>query len=125
MAGTKNTALRNTLADAFGGVWDSGTLEIIDTDGSTVLATFNLAADAFAAASGGAIALSGTPISTTGAASGTAATANLKNAGGTQNITGLTVATSGAQVTIDNTSIAGGQTVNLTAFAWTESATTA
>ena len=50
----------------------------------------------------------------TGAGAGTAATkAVIKNSGDTAVITGLTVGTSAADVILDNTSIASGQTVTL------------
>ena len=53
---TKNTTLRNKMADDFGLLWNSGTL-VIKTSGGTVLATFTLGADAFAAASAGRLPL--------------------------------------------------------------------
>ena len=120
---TKNTTLRNKMADDFGLLWNSGTL-VIKTSGGTVLATFTLGADAFAAASAGKIAASGVPISTTGSSTGAAASADILSSGSTYTITGLTVGTSGTNVIIDNTSITSGQTVNLTKLEWTESATT-
>ena len=122
---TKTTPLRNALADAFGDYWDNGSLEILAADGTTVLVSFPLGADAFSAAANGVASLAGTPIQAAASATGTATTARLKDSGGTAQLTGLTVGTSGTDVTIDNTSIASGQTVNLTGFQWTESATTA
>ena len=120
---TKNTTLRNKMADDFGLLWNSGTL-VIKTSGGTVLATFTLGAGAFAAASAGKIAANGVPISTTGSSTGTAVLADILSSGSTYTITGLTVGTSGTNVIIDNTSITSGQTVNLTKLEWTESATT-
>lgn len=121
---TKNTTLRNKMADDFAALWNNGTLTIT-TSGGTVLATFTLGADAFANATTGKIAANGVPISATGSSTGTAALANLYSSGSTYTITGLTVGTSGTNVIIDNTSITSGQTVNLTKLEWTESATTA
>tara|TARA_R110000868_G_scaffold176609_1_gene414467 strand:- start:6086 stop:6463 length:378 start_codon:yes stop_codon:yes gene_type:complete len=125
MAGTKNTAARNLLADSIGDSLDSGTLKIYTTGQATLLATFNLPVAAFAAASVGVITLSGVPISATAAAAGTAAEAVLSNSGDTIQVSGLTVGTSATDVIIDNAVIASGQTVNLNAFTWTEPALTA
>jgi len=120
---TKNAALRDKMANDFAALWNSGSLEIQESD-NTVLVSFTLGADAFGDASTGAVAASGVPIAGTAAATGTADHAVLKSTGaGTYQITALTVGTSGAQVNIDNLSINSGQTVNLTAFTWTESAT--
>ena len=120
---SKNSALRDALANYFAGLWNSGSLEIQDSS-NNVLVSFTLGADAFGDASTGAVAASGVPIAGTAGNTGTADHAVLKSSGGaTYQITALTVSTSGAQVNIDNLSINSGQTVNLTAFTWTESAT--
>jgi len=120
---TKNAALRDALATYFGTLWNSGSLEI-QNSANTVLVSFTLGADAFADVATGAIAANGVPIAGTAGNTGTADHAVLKSTGGaTYQITALTVSTSGAQVNIDNLSINSGQTVNLTAFTWTESAT--
>lgn len=117
---TKNTALRNALAEAFGDLWNDGVLEIRDNT-DTVLVSFSLdATDAFGAAATGKVSATGTPIEATAAATGTADNAVLKSSGGTYELSGLTVGTSGANVIIDNTSIENGQTVNLNQFDWTE-----
>ena len=99
---TKNTTLRNKMADDFAALWNSGTL-VIKTSGGTALATFTLGADAFANASVGKIAANGVPISATGASTGTAALADLLSSGSTYTITGLTVGTTGTNVIKDNT----------------------
>jgi len=118
---TKNTTLRNKMADDFAALWNSGTI-VITTSGGTTLATFTLGADAFGNSSTGKIAASGVPISAVGANTGTAALASLLSSGSTYTLTGLTVGTSGTNVIIDNTSVTSGQTINLTKFEWTESA---
>ena len=122
---TKNTALRNKMAQDFGALWNNGTLVIKTSGGTTTLATFTLGSTAFGAPSTGKIAANGVPISATGANNGTAAVAELVSNTGTYMITDLTVGTSAANVIIDNTSIVSGQTVNLTKLEWTESAGTA
>ena len=122
---TKNAALRDLLGDAFGDVFDSGDLEIGTTGMAASLCTFTLAADSFGASSSGVVTLLSVPLSDTADADGTAAEAILSSSGDTYQITGLTVGTSGTDIIIDNTSILTGQTVNLTAFTWTESASTA
>ena len=122
---TKNTALRNLLADALGNVLDSATLKIYTTGQGTLLVTFTFSGTAFPAASNGVITLAGVPYSVAAAGTGTAAEAELASTGSTYVVTGLTVGTSSAHVIIDNTSINAGQTVNLTAFTWTEASTIA
>lgn len=122
---TKNAALRNKMADDFAALWNTGTLQILD--GVTVLATFTLSATAFAAAALGKVSAEDLPKSVAaGGTPGTADNAILTSTGaGTYVLSGLTVGTSAADVIIDNTSIAAGQTVNLTKLEWTESETTA
>ncbi len=116
---TKNSALRNKMAEDFGALFNSGKLIIKDSGGNT-LATFSFSAAAFGAAASGKIELADTPISATASGTGTAATADMESSTGTYKLTGLTVGTSAAHVIIDNTSIASGQTVNLNALDWTE-----
>ena len=125
MAGTKNAALRNLLADAVGDSYDSGTIVIGTAAMALTLATFTLPAAAFAAAAAGVITLLGTPDSVAAANTGTAAEAEFRSSGDTYTVLGLTVGTGGTDVIIDNTSIVSGQTVNLNSFTWTESASTA
>lgn len=120
---TKNADLRNALADAFGTKWDNGTLKIYTAGNAQLLATFTFDADSFAASANGVVALNGVPMSVAAAASGTAAVADLASENpGTYTLTGLTVGESAAQIILDNTDINSGQTVTLTSFTWTESA---
>ena len=88
----------------------------------TKLAQFSLASDWAAAASGGSKALNGLPLSTTGAASGTAGYFRLfKTDDATCFLQGTVTATGGGgDMTLDNTSIASGQTVNVTGFTITD-----
>ena len=88
----------------------------------TLLAEFDLASDWAAAASGGSKALNNLPLSTTGAAAGTAGYFRLfKTDGTTCQIQGTITATGGSgDMTLDNTSIAAGQAVNVTGFTITD-----
>ena len=88
----------------------------------TKLAQFNLASDWAASASSGSKALNGLPLSTTGAASGTAGYFRLlKTDDSTCILQGTVTATGGGgDMTLDNISIASGQTVNVTGFTITD-----
>lgn len=119
---TKNAALRNLVADAFGDAFDSGTLKIYDS-GNNLICTFTLAADAFGAAASGTVNLNSTPISDTAGATGIADHADLESNGGTYAITDLTVGESGTQIVLDNVDINSGQTVTLNSFSYTVPAT--
>lgn len=107
------TATRDAVAN--------GTLEIQAAD-NTVLAIFGLSA------TGGTVstdtwtlAFDATTVTgESGAGAGMTATkAQIKNSGGTARITGLTVGTSGADIVLDNTSIASGQNVTLSSGTFT------
>jgi hypothetical protein len=95
-----------------------------DTTG-TKLAEFDLASDWAANASGGSKSFSSTPLTTTGAASGTAGYFRLfTNAQSTTPGTSkpcqmqgtITATGGGGDMTLDNTSIATSQTINVTSF---------
>ncbi len=125
MAITINTTLKNTLLDGIDTVFNGGTLTIRtgsapganNAASGTVLATITLPADAFAAASSGTKALSGTWQDTSADATGTAAHFRLVNSGSTQVLEGTVTATGGGgDMTLDNTSIAAGQQVTITSF---------
>lgn len=87
-------------------------------DSGTVLAEMTLPSDWMAAASGGTKAKSGTWEDTTANATGTAAHFRIYDSAGTTcHIQGSITATGGGgDMTLDNTSIATGQTVTITAF---------
>jgi hypothetical protein len=110
-----NDALRTSIAaDA---VASLDRLEILDGSLNT-LVTFTIT---WGAGSAGVQEVQSTPVEGTAGAAGTAASARLYNNAGSpdEQITGLTVGTSGTDVTIDNTSISNGQTVNLTSLSIT------
>ena len=87
-------------------------------DSGTVLATFNLDSDWMAAASNGSKAKSGTWSDTSADNTGTAAHWRLYASDGTTcHAQGTITATNGGgDMTLDNTSIASGQTVTVTTF---------
>lgn len=112
--GARMTAVRDQI-DAGAG---AGKLEIGTAGMAAVLATFTLN-DPCGTVSGTVLTLSGMPKSTTASAAGTAAAARIRDSDNNDVVTGLTVGTSGTDITIDNTSIANGQTVNLNSGALT------
>jgi hypothetical protein len=136
MALTHSTAVRNLIADAVGGAFDGGTGRLAILSGAPVaagsaqtgtsLAVFTLPSDVFAAAASGGAALNAVS-NVTAAATGTAGsfcfyrtgdTAITSAAGATdRRITG-SVATSGGDMTIDNTSIVSGGTVQMSGWTW-------
>jgi len=87
-------------------------------DSGTVLATMTLPSDWMAAASGGSKAKSGTWQDVSADATGTAGHFRIKDSGGTTcHIQGSVTATgNGGDMTLDNTSIASGQTVTINTF---------
>ena len=91
-------------------------------DSGTVLATLNLPTDWMAAASSGSKAILGTWQDLSADATGTAGHFRIYDSGGTVcGIQGTITATGGGgDMTLDNTSIASGQTVNVTSFTLTD-----
>jgi hypothetical protein len=87
-------------------------------DSGTVLATANLPSDWLAAASGGSKGLSGTWQDASADATGTAGHFRIYDSGGTVcHIQGTITATGGGgDLTVDNTSLASGQSVSITGF---------
>lgn len=115
MAVTYTNAVKTARITATRDHFANGTLEILAAN-DTVLAIFGLSA------SGGTIATdtwtlvfdNATVTGEAGAGAGTAAAkAQIKTSGGTADLTGLTVGTSGADINLNNTSIANGQNVTL------------
>lgn len=89
-------------------------------DSGTVLATMTLPSDWMAAASSGAKALSGSWNDASADATGTAAHFRIKQ-GATCHMQGSVTATSGGgDIELNNTSIASGQSVTITAFTLTD-----
>lgn len=127
-----STSVRNARLDAIEtGIGTSAILRIrsgsvpascATADAGTVLVTMNLPSDWMAAASGGSKALSGTWQDLSADATGTAAHFRIYDSGGsTCHMQGTVTATGGGgDMTLDNTSIASGQQVTITAFTLTE-----
>ena len=132
MAFQMSTALRNARLDAIETlVGTSAKIKIFTgskpancaaADSGTVLATWNLASDWAAAASGGSKSLSSTPLSTTAGASGTAGYYRLyASDGATCHMQGtVTAVGGGGDLTLDNPNISNGQTVNITSWSITD-----
>ena len=120
---TKNTALRNAMADDFGTLFNSGSIIIRDSSNAT-LVTFSLHTTAFDAAAEGVIeAAAASLVEATATGTGTADNAILQSSDSSMQVTGLTVGTSAAQVLLSDLAIEAGQAVTLTQFSWTEGAT--
>lgn len=128
MAVQFSTDVRNAMLDSIEStVGTSAVLKIrtgsppascATADSGTVLVSYSLASDWAAAASGGSKALNSTPISTTASASGTAGHYRIYRSNGTtcDEQGTITVTGGGGDMTVDNTSINNGQTVNITSF---------
>jgi hypothetical protein len=83
----------------------------------SVLVSYTLASDWAAAASSGSKSFNNTPISTTATGAGTAAHFRIYSSTNTCHWQGTVTATGGGgDMTVDNTNIASGQTVNITSF---------
>lgn len=143
MALRLSTAMRNAMLNGWANgtgvsLYDSAVLEIrsgtIPADADTaptgsVLASITLPADSFGAAAAGVIAKAGTWQDTSADATGTATWFRIRQTGdlGTTNTTDEridgTVGTSGADLNLDNTSIATGQQVTINTFTLTQPAT--
>jgi hypothetical protein len=129
MAITLTTAARNAACNAIVDLIDlgaaaNGTIVIYAGGvGGTTLATFTTAGTAFGSASTGAATLASTPLSTTASGTGTANAFQVRDQDAAEVFRGSVTATGGGgDVTIDNTSITSGQTVNLTSFTFTVAA---
>lgn len=119
MAGTYNNTVKTTRMTAVLTAIDAGAsfgkLKIYSAAYAALLATFTLSDPSGSVAGDpAALTLSGMPKSTTGATDGVAAIARLTDSDDTMVREGMTVGTVGTDIIIDNTSIATGQTVNLT-----------
>lgn len=112
MAVNYNSAVKSSRMAATRDYFASGTLEIQDSTGTT-LAEFALTA-AGGGISGDVWSLAFDADTVTASVTGTASQAVIKTSAGASHLTGLTVAESGADITIDNTSIASGQSVSIT-----------
>ncbi len=123
-----STAVRNAQADAWETAIGTGARLRIYTGAQpancaaartgTLLVEYTLASDWAGAASNGGKSLNSLPLSTTASATGTAGHyAIMDSAGTTCHEQGSITATGGGgDMTLDNTSITSGQTVNVTGF---------
>lgn len=128
MALQYSAAVRNAQLDAFEtAIGTSAVLRIrtgappatvATADAGTVLATLNLPSDWMAAASAGSKAMSGTWQDTSADAAGTAGHFRIYASDGTTaHAQGTVTATGGGgDLTLDNTSIAAGQSITITSF---------
>lgn len=96
--------------------------DVATADSGTVLATLTLPSDWLAAASGGSKAKSGTWQDSSADATGTAAHFRIYASDGTTaHLQGTVTATGGGgDLTLDNTSIASGQSVTISSFSLTD-----
>lgn len=128
MAIQQSDTQRNARLDAISTTWGASPLfriyngtppadESTALSGNTLLAVVTLTP---ASASGGVKNMLGSTQTTTGAAAGTASFYRVYKSDGTTSCEQGTVGTSGTDAIIDNTSIAVGQTVNVTSFSKTE-----
>lgn len=117
---TKNADVRDTQVDQLANFFNR--LDIISSDGATVLATFSLS---WGTASTGQIGLTGTPYTETAQTSGTAAEAKLYHTTDPYEITNISVGTAdGDDITMNTTAIEDGKDVELQDFTLTEPETT-
>jgi hypothetical protein len=114
------TAVKTDRMNATRSRFANGTLEIL-TAANALLATFALSATA-GSVTGAVWTLAYVNGTVTAGAAGTAAKAQIKTSSGVAEITGLTVGTSGADINLNNTNIANGQSVTLTSSAITHAA---
>lgn len=131
MATKASVAVRNAGLDAWETAIGTGAIlkfrsgsppsAITDADSGTVLATLTLPSDWLAAASGGSKAKSGTWEDTSADATGTIAHYRIYASDGTtQHLQGtVTITGGGGDMTVDNTSVAAGQVVRVSAYSWT------
>lgn len=107
------TATRDALA--------SGTLEIGTAGMAQVLTVHTLTAQG-GTVSNAVWTLALAAATVAAGAAGVAAAAQIKDSGGTPRVTGLTVGTSGTDVVLDNTNVALGQNVTISAATVTHAA---
>lgn len=98
------TAVRDLL--------NGGKLEILHSDGSTVLATFTLSATS-GTVSGSVLTLSFAASTVTASAGGTATTARLRTSANADVVTGLTCGAGSGDINLNTTTIGSGGNVTL------------
>jgi hypothetical protein len=91
-------------------------------DSGTLIAEFTAASDWLAAAASGTASLNGVPLSIAASNAGTLGHFRIKDNGGTTcHVQGSITATGGGgDMTVDNTSVTAGQTVQITALSFTD-----
>lgn len=123
-----STTLRNALLDQFESTIGTSAKVMVYTgsqpancaasEAGTLLVEFDLGVDWMAAASSGSKALNSTPVSATASGTGTAGHYRIHASDGTtcHEQGSVTLTAGGGDMTIDNTSIVSGQTVQITAY---------
>jgi hypothetical protein len=123
-----STAMRNAIANQWAAVFGANAKLLVYSGAmpanvaaattGTLLLEYDLASVWASAASGGAISIASLPIPTTGSNNGTAGYYRIFQSDGTTcHEQGTVTATGGGgDATIDNTTVAAGQTVQLTAY---------
>lgn len=113
MAITLQTNARNAACDAIAALHDGGTLEF-QTSADAEVATVTFGATAFGAAATGVA--TANAITADSDATGGETTKFVTKTSAAAEILGGSVGTSGTDIVIDNTTVAAGVTVDLTAF---------
>lgn len=122
MSVTYTTAVKQArMAAVVTAIGTSGLLKLFAADGTTLLATFTLAATAGdTATTPGTLILNDQNgaatgiLNTTASAAGTAALAKIQTSTSTDIITGLTVGTTGTDLILDNNVLTSGQAITIT-----------
>lgn len=112
MAVTYNAAVKTARITATRDYFADGTLELLA--GPTVIATFALSTSG-GTVSGDTWTLVFDASTVAASAAGTLDGAQIKTAGGLAHLTGLTVGTAAADVIVDNTNVASGQNITISA----------
>lgn len=122
----KNTALRNSIVQHIGGLFNNGTLEVRtgsqpssanDAATGTLLVTITIPSPAFGAPSGGSVSKSGT-WSGIAVATGTAGWARMKSSGDTH-VRDFSVAESSADLIINDADVVTGAVITVTTLTLT------
>lgn len=114
MAVTYSTTAKTNRMTAVRDLLNGGKLEILHSDGTTVLATFTLSATSGSVASG-VLTFSFAASTVTASAAGTATTARLRTSANADVVTGLTIGTSGQNINLNTTTVGSGANVTLSA----------
>jgi hypothetical protein len=128
MALTHVTAIRNSLADLVVDAIDVGTTDaqgdlVIMTSGDVEVATINLSATSFGAASSGTATMADVPLSDTNATGGTAALFMFQDRDNNEVVRGSVTATGGGgDLQLSSTTIGATDTVTINSFTYSASA---